>query len=59
MSKKPWYINDIGPNKDLRIFFNILLKECIGMTSGSGEINDIDVKYISNLFYLFSFFIIA
>lgn len=48
MSKKPWYINDIGPNKDLRIFFNTLLRECIGMTSGSGEINDIDVKYISD-----------
>lgn len=43
----PWYLETYGPNKELRIFFAELLNKCLGMKSGTGEINDIDIKYIS------------
>ena len=35
---------EYGPNRDLRIFFEKLLKECLGMTSGTAEISDYKAK---------------
>lgn len=35
---------EYGPNRDLRIFFEKLLKECLGTTSGTAEISDYKAK---------------
>ena len=42
MKTELWYEREFGPEKELRLFFSKLLRECLGMKNGSGVVKGIE-----------------